>query len=181
MGLPGTIFAGDLLTWTDSLVPAEATGASAFFRTRIAGAGLAVAGTKVEGVWRFTAAAEQTAEMPSGEWNVQCVATLPDGPFTYRPILRLNVRPSLAFTGTPDQYETRSETELELVDVRAAIQAVYRSLEYRIGTADGGRMVRRADLPWLEARERTLLTRIAAERRAAAGHGRRVLTRFTSN
>lgn len=180
MSLPATIYAGDQVRWTDSQVPATATGATAYFRTN-AQAGVAVAAVLEEGTWTFTLPAVQSAGMPSGDWQVQFVAQLADGPFTYRPVARLTVRPSLAYTGEPGPYETRTETEIELLAVRSAIQAVYRSQEYRIGTSTGGRMVRRADLPWLEARERTLLARIAAERRAAAGRGRRVLTRFTSD
>lgn len=178
MPAPSIIHAGDLVTWTDTRAPAAATGVTAHLRTNQAGQGVSVAGTyEPTGGWTFSLGPQVTADMAVGLWAVQLVATLPDGPFTYAPLERVEVRPSLAFgEGGPAAFDPRSQTELELVDVRNAIQAVYRSLEYRIGTADGGRMVKRADLPWLVARERQLLQRLAAERQG--GRSRRLLTYF---
>lgn len=181
MPAPSIIHAGDLVTWTDTRAPAAATGVTAYLRTNQAGQGVSVVGTSnPTGGWSFTIGPEVTAGMTAGLWALQMVAMLPDGPFTYVGLERVEVRPSLAFggDGAPAAFDPRSQTELELVDVRNAIQAVYRSLEYRIGTADGGRMVKRADLPWLQARESQLLKRLAAERRAAAGQSRRLLTYF---
>ena len=180
MPAPSIIHAGDLVTWTDTRAPAAAPAVTAHQRPNQAGQGVSVPGTyEPTGGWRFSLAPQVTADMAAGLWALQVVATLPDGPFTYARLERIEVRPSLAFgEGGPAAFDPRSETELELADVRNAIRAVYRSLEYRIGTADGGRMVRRADLPWLQDRERLLLQRLAAERRAAAGRSRRMLTYF---
>lgn len=183
MTAPSTFYAGDLVVWTDARPPAEATAVVGYLRTNTAGQGVTVTATQAAAgePWEFRIEAGTSGAMEPGEWLLQVVATLPDGPFTYAPLQRILVRAGLAYTGTPDAFDGRSTTELELIDVRNAIQAVYRSLEYTIGTADGGRKVRRADLPWLQDREQLLLKRLAAERRAASGRDRRLLTYFPND
>lgn len=177
MALPSTLYTGDGHTWTDSQVPAGATGATVYFRTA-ATDGVAVEGELIDGRWTFTLASSITATMTPGDWGVQFVAALPTGQQTYRPIGRVTVVQGLAFTGEPSPLDPRTPAEIELAELRVAIRAVYRSAEYSIGTDTGSRRLKRADLPWLLDRERQLLQRIASEARTRQGIGRRVLTTF---
>lgn len=179
MALPSQLFQGDSVAWVDLQVPTDATAATAYLRTNTAGAGVVIEGTEAAGIWTFTLSAEDTGAMVPGDWAVQFQATLPSGPYTYRPLGRLRVIQGLIFAGEPSPLDPRSATEIELAELRVAIRSVYRSASYKIGTATGSRELKRADLPALLDRERVLLRRIASEARAArGGAGRRVLTQF---
>lgn len=180
MALPIQLFQGDAAQWTDALVPAAATAAVVYMRGNDADAAVAVEGVLADGEWGFTLSSEDTAALPVGLYAVQFTATTPAGQTTYRPIARITILQGLAFSGTASPLDPRTPSEIELAELRAAIRAVYRSASYRIGTATGSRELKRADLPWLTARERELLRRIASEARAARGGGRRVLTQFTN-
>jgi hypothetical protein len=183
MPLPSLLYQGDAASWTDRTVPAGATAVTVWLRTdATANNAASVEGVLVGGLWTFSLAGEVTATWTPGEWAVQFVAELPAGPSTYRPIARITVRQSLLFGETASALDPRSPSEVELAELRVAIRAVYRSAEYRIGSATGQRMLKRADLPWLLERERELMRRVANEKRAAAGGGpRRVLTHFVNS
>ena len=88
---------------------------------------------------------------------------------------------SLAYTGTPATFDGRSEAEVELAEVRAAIRGLITGgvAQYTIGT----RTATKLDLPKLMERESNLKAIVARERaaaRLAAGLGdpRNLLVRF---
>lgn len=179
MPLLSQLFTGDSAAWTDGLVPADATAATATFRGNTAGAGVVVEGVLTGGKWSFTLDAETTDSMVVGTWAVQFTATTPAGQVTYRPIGRIEIIQGLGFTGEPSPLDPRSDAERELAELRVAIRAIYRSASYKIASLSGQRELKRADLPWLQQREAVLLRRVANEKRAATGGGaRRVLTVF---
>lgn len=179
MSIPLNIVAGTDVGWLDVAVPAAASAATVHFR-QAAGSGTAAAEGAQQGLthqWRFTLDAVATAAMEPGAWFAQGLATVDDLTVSWLPITRVQVIPSLVYPG--EGADVRSSTEVELEEVRAAIKAVYRAQEYEIGAGRYmGRKLRRADLRWLEQRERTLMLRLEAEQLMASGRSRRVLIEF---
>jgi hypothetical protein len=181
MPLPSQLFAGDSASWTDESVPADATAATVYMRGNGADAAIAIEGALAGGKWGFALSSEDSTALPPGLYGVQFTAITPAGQATYRPLARIEILQGLGFTSEPSPLDPRTPSEIELAELRVAIRAIYRSASYTIGTATGSRTLRRADLPWLEARERTLLRRIATESSAARGISRRVLVHFPGN
>lgn len=167
------------MEWTDSTVPADAAGATVYLRPLTGSAGVAAVGVLGPDGWAFTLDAADTAGMDAGPWAAQGVATAAGGSTAaWFAGARLEVLPSLLFSGDPGPLDLRSPTEIELEAVRAAIAAVYRAQEYEVGAGRYmGRRLLRADLRWLQQREQALLLRLQVERQGR--QQRRVLIEFT--
>lgn len=187
--IPKVFRAGDGVSWTETEIDPAATSPTAYLRTSQAGAGagLAIAGTPSQSVangWQFLISSVDSAAMPIGDWQAQVVATLAGQRQTIR-VTSFSVLPSLAFTGTPTAFETRSQAQIDLDAVEVAIRALTTGAqEYWIGTGGGGRRVRRADLAELIAWRDRLVAKVKAEARAedeANGRNseRGVFVRFT--
>lgn len=178
MALPDSIRAGDTLTWIQTAgvdlagdpVDSGTWTLTVYFRNGSAGetaAGVA----RSDGGWDLELTAAETAALAAGRWDWQALAvngaekvTLGSGSIT--------VLQSLAFSGSPTSYDGRSEAEVELAEVRAAIRALITkgAMQYSIGS----RSYTALDLGKLTARESQLKAIVAREKaaaRVAAGMG----------
>jgi hypothetical protein len=182
--IPSQFSAGDQVVWTQELAPEGTTALVAYLRTNAASGATIAASGPVSGVWTFTLPAATTAVMTPGGWRLQEVATVAGEPRTVNngsfTVLR-----SLAYTGSPTAVDLRTDAQIKLDEVEAAIRAlVSGAQEYWIGSGDNGRKVRRADLKELIAWRDRLKGMVAAEKRAedianGLGDGRRLYVRFT--
>ena len=180
MGLPSRIRAGDTVRFTipagvDDLgaaIESSTWAAVAFFRFNKAAEGVTVNGTAQDGGgWLFEISATTSATMDAGEWFGQVRATLGAAAATLA-AQRVEVLPSLSYTGTPAAFDGRSAAAVELAEVQTAIRAlVSRGAQaYTIGS----RSYTALDLGRLTARESQLKAIVARERaaeRVAAGLG----------
>jgi hypothetical protein len=196
--IPKVFRAGDGVSWTETEIDPAATSPTAYLRTSAGAApnqylggttagGLVIAATPSSSVtngWQFLISSVDSAAMPAGDWQAQIVATLAGQQQTIR-VSSFSVLPSLAFTGTPTAFETRSQAQIDLDAVEAAIRALTSGAqEYWVGTGGGGRRVRRADLAELIAWRDRLVAKVKAEARAedeANGRNseRGIFVRFT--
>jgi hypothetical protein len=181
MSLPPEIYAGDAVEWTDN----RATTASSYtyyFRTNAA-SGASVSGVLAVDKWTFTLSAATTSTLTPGNWFYQAVSVTSGAPLTER-TGGLLVRPALAYTGSPTAVDLRSQAQIDLDAVEAAIRAlVSGAQEYRIGTPTGGRLIKRAELSQLIAWRDRLKADIAREQIAqnlsnGRGDGRSLYVRF---
>jgi hypothetical protein len=135
-------------------------------------------------VWAFTLPAITTAAFSTGQWFFQAVSVTASTPITVRTGAFV-VSPSLAYAGSPAALDLRSQAQIDLEAVEAAIRAlVGGAQEYRIGTPTGGRMVKRAELAQLIAWRDRLKADVAREKLAenvanGKGDGRSLYIRFT--
>ncbi len=180
MGLPSRIRAGDTVRFTipagvDDLgaaIESSTWAAVAFFRFNKAAEGVTVNGTAQDGGgWLFEISATTSATMDAGEWFGQVRATLGAAAATLA-AQRVEVLPSLSYTGTPAAFDGRSAAAVELAEVQTAIRAlVSRGAQaYTIGS----RSYTALDLGRLTARESQLKAIVAREKaaeRVAAGLG----------
>ena len=182
MAFPSQIYVGDGVSWTDTLAPTAAS-YTYYFRTNAA-AGASVSGTLSNGVWTFNLPAATTSGFTAGSWFYQAVSVTASVPTTQR-TGGFTVAPSLTYAGAPTAIDLRSQAEIDLSAVDAAIRAlVSGAQEYRIGTPTGGRMVKRADLAQLIAWRDRLKADVAREKLAESvangkGDGRSLYVRFT--
>jgi hypothetical protein len=181
MAFPSEIRAGDAIEWTDELA-ATANTYDYYFRTNAA-SGATVSGTLSAGIWSFTLSAGTTTGFTAGQWYYQALSTTASAPLTER-TGAFTVLPSLAFTGSATAVDLRSQAQIDLEGVEAAIRAlVSGAQEYRIGTPTGGRMVKRADLAQLIQWRDLLKADVAREKLAenianGKGDGRSLYIRF---
>lgn len=180
MGLPSKIRAGDTVRFTipaavDDLgdpIESSTWAAVAYFRFNKAAEGVTVNGTAQDGGgWLFELSATTSGAMDAGEWFAQVRATLGAAVATLA-AQRVEVLPSLSYTGTPAAFDGRSAAAVELAEVQAAIRAIVTrgAQQYSIGA----RSFSALDLGRLTARESQLKAIVARERaaeRVAAGLG----------
>lgn len=179
--IPAEFTAGDTVTWIDATVPPEADSATCYLRANVA-SGTTLSGSLTADGWRFTLPAAVSGTLtPSDTWVAQTVAVVDGEPQTTAR-LQFNVLRSLAYTGSPGAVDLRTQAQIDLDGVEAAIRAlVAGAQEYRIGFGNQGRTVRRADLEQLIAWRDRLRSQVAAEERAAAGQtDRNIYVQFNS-
>jgi len=181
MAFPSEIRAGDAVEWTDDLAPTAST-LSYYLRTNAA-SGATASGTLSSGIWSFTLSSATTTAFVSGQWYYQAVAVTSGAPTTVR-TGQFTVLPSLVYAGSATAVDLRSQAEIDLANVEAAIRALAEGAqEYRIGTASGGRMVKRAELSQLIQWRDRLKADVAREQLAqnvanGKGDGRSLYIRF---
>lgn len=182
MSLPQSFRAGDSLEWVEppALSVAAPTWTLAGY-LRKGTAGITVTGTaRADGGWDMALTATQTAAMGAGIWSYQALAAN-GAARTTLDTRTTEVLASLAYTGTPATFDGRSEAEVELAEVRAAIRTLITGgvAQYTIGT----RTATKLDLPKLMERESNLKAIVARERAAARlaaglGDSRNLFVRF---
>jgi hypothetical protein len=180
MGVPSTIRAGDTVQWVeaattdlagDPLTSADWT-ATAYLRTNTNAEGATVVGVaRADGGWDFTITAATTTGFDAGRWfwqiqavNGTTVQTLGAGTF--------DVLAALSYTSTPAAFDGRSQAEVDLAAVQAAIRAIVSrgAQQYSIGS----RSYSALNLKELMQRETQLKAQVARERKSekiAAGLG----------
>lgn len=161
MGQPTELYQGDWAEWIEDGVPDGATAVTVWLRGTAAGSGVQSAGQLTADGWRITLSAQVTAAMTAGAWALQVVATISGQPQTVRRG-SLQVRKTLAFSGTAGAFDDRSQTEIDLAAVEEAIRVlVGGAQDYQIGE----RRFRRADLAELIKWRDRLKAQVMQEKR----------------
>jgi hypothetical protein len=184
MGQPVELYQGDAIEWIELRVHPDATAVRVWLRGSGAGAGVEVVATDTADGWKVELAAQTTAAMAAASWELQVVSTVNGAPLTTGRG-SLTVRKSLAFSGTAGAFDDRSQAQKDLEAVEEAIRAlVSGAVEYQIGSlGNGGRKVRRVDLPELIKWRDRLKAEVAREKRAemiaqGLGDPRKLYVRF---
>ena len=169
--IPSIFRAGDTVRWripagvnwlNESVTNADYT-CTAYLRFNASGEAKAIVGTDYTDGWEFVIPASSTSTMNAGFWGYQIRAvksgdevTLYEG--------QVEVKAQMTFTGTPGSFDYRSQAQIDLDNVTAAIRSIIsdKAKEYSIG----GRTFKRLDLPELRARESQLKAEVVRERKA---------------
>jgi len=170
--VPAEITAGSTVQWIEPTAtdPAGAIATSASwtltisFRTNTAGEGATITGTaRSDGGWDVALSAAVTGIWDAGTWYWQRKITSGDD-VVITGNGTTTVLASLAYTGTPEAFDGRSQAEQDLDAVQAAIRAIIsgQSKQYSIGS----RSFTKLDLGTLMQRESQLKAIVARERAA---------------
>lgn len=174
MKIPATIAAGTTVAWVDdatvdvfgAAVDNTTHGLTYYLRRNTAAEGVTASGVSYNDGWKVTLTAATTAAMDVGDWYFQAVATnLSDSTVIELGRGGFAVEASLAYSGTPDAYDGRSQLQKDLDAVQAAIRAIISGgavAEYRIGT----RNLKRFELTELMELESRLKAQLAREKKA---------------
>jgi len=177
--IPHTIRAGDTVKWrelpgVDSLgepVTSDDWTLKVYLRTNVAAEGATLTGAAYGDGWEFTLPASTSAGFDAGTWYWSKVATQGSEVVTLE-TGTVVVLASMVYTGTPTANDGRSQAEIDLASVQAAIRALVTrgAKSYSIGN----RSFTGHDLSELMQREAMLKAEVNRERRAekiAAGLG----------
>jgi len=180
MTVPATIRAGDTVAWVEpaalDLDGNAATSAAwtftTFLRFNTASEGATVTGTaRADGGWNMAISATTSAAFDAGIWSWQSriasgatVITVGSGSF--------QVLASLSYAGSPGAFDGRSQAQVELDEVRAAIRVIvnkgfksYTIVSRRFDAADLGQLMQR------ESQLKAIVAREKAAEKVAAGLG----------
>jgi len=180
MTVPATIRAGDTVTWVEpaaldldgSAATSAAWAFTTFLRFNTASEGATVTGAaRADGGWDMAISAATSAAFDAGPWNWQSritsgatVITVGSG--------GVQVQASLSYAGSPAAFDGRSQAEVELDEVRAAIRKIInkgaKSITIgirRYDAADLGRLMQR------ESQLKAIVAREKAAEKVAAGLG----------
>ena len=171
---PSVITAGTTIKWRDvsATVPFDTTATSGdgwsliySLRTNTASEGATVTGSAYAGSgWEFTIASSVTTNFDKGDWFFTAIVgkgsesfELARGEFT--------VKQALNYSGDPGAIDDRTQNEIDLDNVSAAIRSMIldKGKSYQIGS----RTFTRLDLPELRARESQLKGIVFNEKRRA--------------
>ena len=170
--LPSEIIAGTTIEWVDEATTAGINETISspdwtleyFLRTNTASEGHIATGTQYQNStgWQFTISATDSAGFDAGNWFWSARA-FKSGKVFEIGSGELVVKQSLQYTGTPAAIDNRTQTEIDLDAVTAAIRAIIadKAAKYSIG----GRSFERINLPELRAREAELKARVFSEKR----------------
>ena len=170
--LPSEIVAGTTIEWVDEATTAGINETISspnwtleyFLRTNTASEGHIATGTQYQTStgWQFTIRATDSAGFDAGNWFWSARA-FKSGKVFEIGSGELVVKQSLQYTGTPSAIDNRTQTEIDLDAVTAAIRAIIadKAAKYSIG----GRSFERINLPELRAREAELKARVFSEKR----------------
>ena len=170
--LPTVITAGTTIEWVDEATTAGINKTISspdwtleyYLRTNTASEGHTATGTQYSEStgWQFTISATDSAGFAAGNWFWVARAFKSSDVFEIGSG-ELEVKQSLQYTGTPAAIDNRSQNEIDLDAVTAAIRAIIadKAAKYSIG----GRSFERINLPELRAREAELKARVFSEKR----------------
>ena len=171
MNIPATIRAGDTVKWrdesgTDHLGNAIDSGSwslSYYLRTNTASEGATVTGTAYGTGWEFTIPASTSAGFDAGQWYWQAIASAGSEKVTLG-AGQLTVERALSYAGTPGAFDGRSQAQIDLDAVQAAIRTIISggAKQYTIGS----RSFTKLDLGELMERESKLKAEIKREQMA---------------
>jgi len=175
MAIPPSITSGVDAVWTDAetvdVFGAAVTSATHtlmyYFRLNTAGEGVTATGVAYNSGWKVTLPASTTATMDASTgWYFQAVATaVSDGATLEYSRGQIEVKPSLAYSGTPGAFDGRTQAQTDLDAVQAAIRSLVSGgavQEYRIGN----RNLKRYELSELLELESRLKSIVAKENKA---------------
>jgi hypothetical protein len=175
MAIPPSITSGVDAVWTDAetvdvfgdAVTSTTHTLTYYFRLNTAGEGVTATAVAYNSGWKTVLSAAVTGAMDaSTDWYFQAVATK-IGDVTIQEYSRgqIEVKPSLAYSGTPSAFDGRSQAEQDLDAVKAAIRSLISGgavSEYRIGN----RNLKRYELSELLELESRLKSIVAKENKA---------------
>ena len=170
--LPSIIVAGTTIEWVDEATTAGINETISspdwtleyYLRTNTASEGHTVTGTQYANStgWQFTISSTDSANFDAGNW-FWAARAFKSGKVFEIGTGELEVKQSLQYSGTPGAIDNRTQNEIDLDAVTAAIRAIIsdKASEYSIGN----RRFKRIDLPELRAREAELKSRVFSEKR----------------
>ena len=131
MNIPSEIRAGDTIQWRDvegvdnlgNAVSSAAYTLTYYLRFNAASEGATVVGTAYGTGWEFSIAAATSAGFDAGTWYWQAVATKTGSTITLGSG-QLTVLRALSYTGAPGALDGRSQAQIDLDAVQAAIRAI---------------------------------------------------------
>jgi hypothetical protein len=175
MAIPPSITSGVDAVWVDAetvdvfgdAVTSSTHSLVYYFRLNTNSQGLTATAVAYNSGWKttLTAAATGSAD-PSPSWFFQAVLTK-TGDSTVQEYSRgqIEIRPSLAYTGTPGAFDGRTQAQQDLDAVKAAIRSIVSGgavSEYKIGS----RNLKRYDFSELIELESRLKSIVAKENKA---------------
>lgn len=171
MNIPATIRAGDTVKWrdiagVDNLGNEISSGTwtlTYYLRTNTASEGATVVGTAYGTGWEFTIAASTSAGFDAGQWYWQAIATAGSEKVTLG-AGQLTIEAALSYAGSPGAFDGRSQAQIDLDAVQAAIRAIVSAgaKQYTIGS----RSFTKLDLGELMERESKLKAEVKREQMA---------------
>ena len=173
MNIPAQVRAGDTIKWRDdaaadgfgNAITSATWTLTYYLRTNTASEGAIVVGTTFGTGWEFTVAAGTSAGFDAGQWFWQAIATYSTEKATLG-AGQLKVLAALSYSGSPGAVDGRTQAELDLAAVQAAIRAIVSGgvvQEYRIGT----RNLKKYDLVDLIQLESKLKAEVKREQAAS--------------
>lgn len=172
MNIPSTIQAGDTIKWRDSASSDSFGNAISsanwtltyYLRTNTATEAATVIGSAYGAGWELTIAAATSAGFVAGQWYWQAIASYGSEKLTLG-AGQLQVLAALDYSGTPSALDGRTQAQIDLDAVQAAIRAIIsgQAKQYSIG----GRSFTKLDLADLMQRESTLKAEVKREQKAA--------------
>ena len=172
MQIPATIRAGDTIQWRDvagvdnlgNAVSSADYELTYWLRTNTASEGASVVGTAYGTGWQFTIAANVSSGFDAGTWYWQAIASKA-GSVTTLGAGQLIVQSVLSYAGTPGAFDGRTQAQIDLDAVQAAIRAIINGgvvKQYTIGN----RSLSKYDLADLLALETKLKADVKREQKA---------------
>lgn len=173
MKIPAQVRAGDTIKWRDdaaadgfgNAITSATWTLTYYLRANVAAEAATVVGTSFGSGWEFTIAAGTSAGFDAGQWYWQAIATYSTEKLTLG-AGQLQVQAAMSYTSTPGAFDGRSQAEIDLDAVKAAIRAIVSGgvvQEYRIGT----RNLKKYDLVDLIQLESKLKAEVKREQAAS--------------
>ena len=134
-----------------------------YLRTNTASEGATVVGTASGTGWDFALAAATSAGFDAGQWYWQAIATSGSDKVTVG-AGQLQVLAALEYAGTPGAFDGRSQAQIDLDAVQAAIRAIVSGGAKQYGI--GSRSFTKLDLSELMERESKLKAEVKREQMA---------------
>jgi len=190
MKIPSTIRAGDTIAWRDDAA-ADALGNTItssdwtliyYLRTNATSAGATVTGAAYGYGWESTISAATSAGFTTGTWYWQAISTRGTEKHTLG-AGQLTVLAALSYTGTPGAVDGRTQSQVDLDAVQAAMRALLTGGAVKQYTI-GNRQLTKFTLAELREYESILLARVNREKTAemvanGMGSPRNLFVRFT--
>lgn len=188
MKIPAIIRAGDTIKWRDDAsvdnlgnqITSTDYTLTYWLRTNTASEGASVVGTAYGTGWEFTVAANVSSGFDAGQWYWQAIASKTGSVITLG-AGQLQVLPVLSYAATPSAFDGRSQAQIDLDAVQAAIRAIIsgQAKQYSIGN----RSFTKLDLSELMERESRLKADVKREQMAelianGLGNPRNLFVRF---
>lgn len=171
MNIPSTIQAGDTIQWRDvegvdnlgNVVSSADYSLTYWLRTNTASEGSSAVGTAYGTGWEFTISAATSGAFDAGTWYWQAIASKAGSVITLG-AGQLTVERALSYAGTPGAFDGRSQAQIDLDAVQAAIRTIISggAKQYTIGS----RSFTKLDLGELMERESKLKAEIKREQMA---------------
>ena len=172
MNIPATIRAGDTIKWRDvagvdnlgNVISSADYTLTYWLRTNTASEGASAVGTAYGTGWEFTILAATSAGFDAGTWYWQAIASKTGSVLTLG-AGQLSVDAVLSYAGTPGAFDGRSQAQIDLDAVQAAIRAIIsgQAKQYSIGS----RSFTKLDLGELMERESRLKAEVKREQMAS--------------